>query len=226
MKYLLYTVLLLILSTGCRNNDYLLERTKRVRFKKKNPGNFYSPELTKKLDSNFQASFIIRRSFEPESEVVSEVHDYSNSLIQELENQFVKNGLTVIDRPLYYYSTRQSDSTNHIKVDYYIELTNIIETKFITGIVFDDNRYHFLTGKQITVKLVDANSGEIVGLFYAEIVPCVSGCIIKYNQIRIESIEERNTKDSKSMHLVEYENFKNKELAFKIVLAILNKIRE
>lgn len=220
---------ILVISLGflsliaCKPQEVLVERSKLVKLQDYSTGSFLSPSFKEQLDSNFNGTFLIRYSKQSESLAVSEETQGENQYVLELENSFVRHHFSVIDRPYFesnYTKTKQAAAT------YIVEVVKVIPTKHYTGIELKYNYEHFLTGVIITVKIIDAKSGEIVALLEAEQTPCKSGCKIKYNQVSIISITKLSKKKERTSSEAQFENEQIKSLSDQIVYQILLEIQK
>lgn len=185
---------------SCKSLPEPIPQQKNVRFEKQGKEDFFSPNFRKNLDSNYQISFVVRGPVEPISEIVSEELDLIDTPVLELENSLVRNYLRVIDRAVY-YDLECSNEDLPYPFDYIVEIVKMEETRHYTGIVFNHDHHHFLTGKIMTVKIVDPKGGEIVALLSSEYVPCPNGCKIKYDNHKILDIEY--FKDTKRSEMFE-----------------------
>lgn len=188
MTKLLVSLAILGFMLSCKSLPEPIPQQKNVKFEKQGKDDFFSPNFRRTLDSNYQMSFVVRASAEPISEIVSEDLDLIDKPALELENSLIRNYFRIIDRSIYHDLECTNEDLPY-PFDYIIEIVQMEETRHYTGIIFNHDYHHFLTGKIMTVKIVDPTSGEVVALLSSEYVPCPDGCKIKYDANKILNIE-------------------------------------
>lgn len=209
----LFILSILLLACGCSvtRRQILPEHQKTVKFYETGGSNYLSPSYQKIADTTYVASVIVRTRVEPTSEIVTEKLKEIDIAAMELENSLVRNNLRVIDRPVYH--DKEASNTNlAYPFDFIIEILEVQPTRHFTGISIT-NRYrhflsvsevdvpHYLEGRKMLVKIVDAKTAEVVALLNCEYVPCRNGCKIKYDKYQIREITTLRGKDTEEGNL-------------------------
>lgn len=197
MRKILFLVLVFIL--GCKTLPKPIDQQKAVKFKQVGKPSYFSPTFKSTLDSNNNFSCIVRTISEPISDIVSENLKFEENII-DLENSLVTNHFIVFDRP-FYQNLKNIDKNTQAPFKFILEITRIESTKHYTGIIFYNLQKHYLEGKIMQVKIINAENGKILGLITAEFVPCISGCNITYNQYKIIDVLENKKNDKMNLSL-------------------------
>ncbi len=204
----LFIFFIMLLGAGCSvtHRQTLPEQQKTVKFHETGGSHYLSPSFQRIADTNYVASVIVRTRAEPASEIVTEKLTETDKAAMELENSLVRNNLRVIDRPVY-HDQESANANLAYPFDFIVEILEVQPTRHFTGIMLI-NRYrhflkvreseypHYLEGRKMLVKIVDAKTAEVVALLNCEYVPCRNGCKIKYDKYQIREITTLRGKDT------------------------------
>lgn len=180
---------------ACGRRPEAVLKKRRVQFKEQAEADFYAPSFVRSLEKKPQISLMLRSAMEPHSEVEQEDLSQYDRLIMFLENSLVRHHFKVVDRALY-TDKKERDLLQDYPFDYIFEVMSLKDTYHYTGISFYNSHFkHHLKGRQMAVKIIDTQSGEIAALITAEYVPCQSGCKITHDQYKIHQIKKLRNRE-------------------------------
>lgn len=174
--------------------------TKRVKFKEGKDDVFLNPSLVYLIDSVRIPRFVVRFP-EVQTSIVKEDGYYNSNMYYELEKALVDNGFKVIDRTFFEKKSAQSVNLDQF-ADYVFEIVGYRTVKYYTGIVLhqrpagkkgvrQSGMRHYYLGAELSSKIIDLKTGEIVGTMRTSYAPCTKGCKVKYDYYEI--LEENLT---------------------------------
>lgn len=162
-----------------RNCDIENPITKKVEFENSSPASFLYPEIINDLKRKSSLSFLIRKPTFLDNELTTAQNIKSEELYWSLEKALVYNKHIVID-PSVYEKWKGNHQDRKPKFDYILEVMEARSVQYSIGI-----HHKSYYGSQLTIRIINPITAQIVGVLNHSSTPCTSGCEITYNKCQI-----------------------------------------